>query len=395
LKLILVGNELITVKMAQSKLFLISLIAISIANISCRGQPVFDDTVHVLVYETVRDAAEVSTLQRQIEGRINGLNLTTFGESSRFEGFGNKFVSVLPILREMDKDSLVVIADSRDVLVNNPYNDETYMNVLADEFKMTFEELTFEHPGAIVVSAEAQCCVVALTHAAPGSYFNVDGTRNQLACSSGEPDCQWNGDDKAAPWEMFMKNLMLTRTVADRNVYDDMYLNAGLIAGRAKDLIRVIEGTKMGKSEDDQAVLTDYMFRHPDEIMLDYGQKMFGNNRAGVAGLSQEAKCIFNKPSGESRLYHSETGTTPLFVHSPGGFYECHDSLSNVLGIPELSSAERQLWGTIKKKKCNYGPKKHGLESALNIARGASTAPTAAPTTVPVSSLLGSLLVGS
>jgi hypothetical protein len=330
-----------------------------------------DETINVLVYETVAGTSEVNTLQQQIDGRINGLNLTVFGKGNGFEGFGNKFISLLPLLREMSENSLVIVTDSRDVLVNNPYNDDKYMNTLADDFKLAFEELTIDRPGAIVVSAEAQCCVAALTHAAPGSYFNVDGTRNQIACSSGEAGCLWN-EGKADPWELFMKKLMLERTVTDSNVYDDMYLNAGLIAGRAKDLLRVVEGTKMEKSEDDQAVLTDYMFRHPEEIVLDYGQKMFGNNRAGVVGLSKEEKCTFKIPSGENRLYHSKTDTTPLFIHSPGGFYECHDALSKVLGIPEFKSTERELW--FRRKPTNYQK------------------PNCAPTKAPISALHALLL---
>jgi hypothetical protein len=352
-----------------------------------------NQSIQVLIFETLDD--EVSTLATQIHERINGIDIKLFGSENGFKGYGSKFVSVLPILRDMDKDSLVVIADSRDVLVNNPYNDDTYTNVLADEFRMAFEELTYENPGSIVISAEAQCCVSALTHAAPGSFFTTDGSRNQFSCSSGESGCLWNGDDKARPWEMFMKKLMLQRTSGDRNVYDDMYLNAGLIAGRVQDLIRVITKSQIQSKEDDQAVLTDYMYRFPNEIILDYGQTMFGNNRAGVVGLSNEAKCTFAMGSQQNRLYHSKTGTTPLFVHSPGGFYECHDSLSKVLGVPELTSADRRRWLTYKKKNCNYGKGTSSLQSLLG-ASSANEKPVtslesylkrSSPTSAPVSSL--------
>jgi hypothetical protein len=315
-----------------------------------------DETVHVLIYETFANGADASMLKQQIDGRINGLSTRVFGTGNSFQGYGDKFISVLPILKEMKNEELVVITDSRDVLVNNPYNDDMYSNVFVDEIKMAFEELTYSHANSVVVSAEAQCCVSALTHAVPGSFYNADGTRNQIACSSGKPDCLWNGNDKATPWEIFMKDLMLDRTAQDVHVYDDMYLNAGLIAGRAVDLVRVIESMKIEQSEDDQAVLTDYMYHHPEDIVLDYEQKIFGNNRAGVATLSKEDQCTFSMKDEDSRLHHTKTGTTPFFIHSPGGFYECHDSLSQILGVPTVQDGtQRQLWK--EEKKCNYGNK--------------------------------------
>ena len=109
----------------------------------------------------------------------------------------------------------------------------------------------------------------------------------------------------------------------------DIYLNAGLLAGKAKDLLRVIQALDIHEEEDDQAVLTAYMYRNPNSIVLDYRQSMFGNNRWT---LGVEDGCMFsNISSKDRRLVHKETGTSPLFIHSPGGFMKCHWSLLDKL----------------------------------------------------------------
>jgi hypothetical protein len=291
-------------------------------------------------------------LLHQIQN-VPGLNGTIFGQGDDFDGFGSKFQKLIPLLESMSQDDLVVVSDSRDVLINNPRNSKVYAESSVKEFRENFEEIISNNPGAIVVSAEAQCCVAALTHAAPGSYFNQDGSRKAVSCSSGEPGCLWNGDEKALPWEEFMKDLSMIRT--DGQEVDDMYLNAGLISGYAGDLLRVLKGLQLGTKEDDQAVLTDFMYINSDAILLDYGQTIFGNNRGGLGGFNEDT-CVFVQPklahAGQSRLVHANTLTTPLFVHSPGGFFECYEELASDLGynVSHAVETERDLKG----KGCQY-----------------------------------------
>ena len=68
--------------------------------------------------------------------------------------------------------------------------------------------------------------------------------------------------------------------------YDAVYLKAGLMAGTTKNLLRVITDAGIGKEEDDQAVLTE-------QIVLEYGQTMFGNNRGGLGGMA-DGSCTFS-----------------------------------------------------------------------------------------------------
>ena len=276
-----------------------------------------------------------------------------FGQGQHFDGYGSKYSAVLPVLHSMSPDTLVVLSDGRDVLINNPaFSSPQTMRSAMNDFHEAFASITAQHPNAVVVSAEAQCCVSALTYAEPGDYFAVDGSRQKRACSSGEVDCLWNGDDMAEPWEAFMETIAFERTGG--KTYDDVYLNAGLMAGKVEDLIHVIETADIENTEDDQAVLTDYMFRHQDAIVLDYGQTLFGNNRA-----ENEDSCMFQLPAsavrGQQRLVHTKTATSPLFVHSPGSLLKCHEELADELGMQQVSRNARRRLMEWKETKNNYG----------------------------------------
>jgi hypothetical protein len=317
------------------------------------------EPINVLIYETDESSTDTPSL-RLVEqaSRLEGVEASIFGRGQSFEGFGSKYAAVYPVLKKMSPTALVVLSDGRDVLLNNPASSDKYVANAVAAFRAAFEGLTVNHPGAVVISAEAQCCVSALTHAVPGNYYNTDGSRNQRACASGEDDCLWEGDVKAAPWEAFMKEIALRRSSQN---FDDVYLNAGLMAGSAGDLVRLIERANIGKDEDDQAVLTDFMYNYPESIVLDYGQTMFGNNRGGLDGM-EEGECMFTLQDGSDheRLVHKTTLSSPLFVHSPGGFLQCHEDLSIKLGFQAAVRTSRrlkQLFGGIvggNKSGCNY-----------------------------------------
>ena len=298
--------------------------------------------IEVLVYETESNKDTPATkLVEQLQ-HIDGIKATLVGQGQSFDGFGSKYAAVYPFLSMMEPDTLVVLSDGRDVLINNPMQSKAYSALSVQEFRDAYNEITKDSPNAIVVSAEAQCCVSALTHVALGGYFNADGSRNGRSCSSGEADCMWAGDDKALPWETYMKTLAIERTDSH---YDDVYLNAGLMVGTVKNMIRTISSASIAKNEDDQGVLTDFMYHHPDLIILDYGQTMFGNNHAN-------GSCTFDVSStGNERLVHSKTGTSPLFVHSPGDNFKCHDPLADKLGVTPVAEKSRRL-----DKKKNYRP---------------------------------------
>ena len=102
----------------------------------------------------------------------------------------------------MDQSKLVVVADARDVALNVPA-DTTYAEQAVDRFLDTFSKLTKNTPGAIVMSAEAQCCVSAMSNAFPHEYFNsTTGDRTKRACSSGHEDCPYEDNDRLGAWKV-------------------------------------------------------------------------------------------------------------------------------------------------------------------------------------------------
>lgn len=295
------------------------------------------DLVNLLVFETDRTLASSNNL---INSNVAGLNVQSVGLGDAFDGFGSKYTAVLPVLRQLEPSALTVISDGRDVLLNHKVGGESDSITALESFVSNFGAITGDRQHAVIVSAEAQCCVSALTYAAPGDYFALDGSRDSRACFSGKNGCMWNGDDKALPWEDFMKELAQTNGAEER---DDIYLNAGLMVGRAADLINVITKADIGSQEDDQAVLTDYMYLHPDELVLDYNQALFGNNRD---------TCMFDL-EGE-QLIHKQTKTTPLFVHTPGGKVACHESLMEQLGQKGMTKTVRRRLSEWSSRTLNY-----------------------------------------
>ena len=129
------------------------------------------------------------------------------------------------------------------------------------------------------------------------------------------------------------------------------------------------------------------MYRNPQSIVLDYDQTMFGNNRWA---LGEEDGCMFELPQQEGdelesstvtgrRLVHAETGTSPLFIHSPGRFMECHHNLLDML---QARSSHRDLrWNKKHWKKYNKKNKYKYTKRPTKQPNG--TPPTKHPTRPP------------
>ncbi|KAL7553064.1 hypothetical protein ACHAWF_016322 [Thalassiosira exigua] len=264
--------------------------------LSANGYGSFIDFPHYtplqfLVYET--ESKRMMPVQK-----MKGINVTFFGQGTNFQGFGSKYAAVIPVLMNLPEDSLVVLSDGRDVITNIPQakSDGKHVNLYSSlaNFRKSFASLTSGSDGAIVVSAEGQCCVAALGHIRPGDLFSTDGERTGRVCSSGSPGCEWN-ENEAQSWVDVMKTHAINIGQGDM---PDIYLNAGLIGGKAKDLLRTIRKLDINEDEDDQAVLTAFMYRHPGEIILDYKQSMFGNNRWV---LGEKPGCMFDVPPGKAK----------------------------------------------------------------------------------------------
>jgi hypothetical protein len=299
-----------------------------------RSTTAFRNDVHVLMYETD------SSLERDLtsplyffkeRSSIAALKTTVFGGDLDYHGFGDKYQTLRPLLELLDKTKLVILADARDVILNVPEDPEA-AHIAVDQFMAAYHKLTKDAPNAVVMSAESQCCVSAMSHAHPGDYFDMNSMeRRQRACASGTEGCWWDENKNIYSWVEFMHERAFNDTGID--YVGDVYLNAGLMVGYPSDLMKLLDTIDIGPSEDDQAVLSGLMYSFPEMIVLDYDQEMFGNNQ-WPRGL--EAGCVFDSKDLSSRLVHRETGTEPLIVHTPGKFYGCLDVLIEELGGSSL-----------------------------------------------------------
>ncbi len=299
----------------------------------------YRDDVIVLMYETddslQQDAKSPLSFFQQ-RAKVANVQTTVFGEKLTYHGFGDKYQTLKPLLEVADKDKLIILADARDVILNVPDN-EAFASLAVDKFVETYKKLTADAPNAVVLSAEAQCCVSAMAHAHPSDYFDpLTKGRKSRACSSGKSDCLWYPSQNIEDWQVFMEDLAFKAT---GDYLTDVYLNAGLMVGYPTDLMNLLNILDIAPSEDDQAVLSGLMYHFPDMIKLDYKQEMFGNNQ-WPRGLVDG--CVFEPQGDHLSLVHTESGTEPLIIHTPGKFYSCLDVLIEDLGGV---SQQRYLFG--------------------------------------------------
>jgi hypothetical protein len=315
-----------------------ALVLLAVSCFSAAVEAIRDD-VMILMYETdsrlENDPASPLYFFKQ-KGKVANVQTTVFGGDLAYHGFGDKYQTLRPLLELIDDDKLIVLADARDVALNVPDN-EAFAKLAVDHFVETYKKLTIDTPNAIVMSAEAQCCVSAMAHASPAEYFDPVGKKRlKRACPSGHPNCLWSWNQNIDDWQTFMEDVAFNKTGVE---HPDVYLNAGLMAGYPKDLINMLDILDIGPSEDDQAVLSGFLYSFPELVVLDYKQEMFGNNQ-WTRGLVDG--CVFEPQADHLPLVHIEAGTEPLIIHTPGKFYGCLDMLIEDLGG---TSQQRYLRG--------------------------------------------------
>lgn len=282
------------------------------------------------------------------------------GTGSQWKGWGSKAKHVSSTLQTVDPDRIVAVVDSRDVLINN-LDEKSLSN-----FVETFESLTKGKENAIVIGAESQCCVSALTHAKPGDFLNDDLTRTGKSetCNSGEADCLHRGEEHQKPWKDAMRDFAEKQGAkTSKNIYP----NSGIIVGKAKNILNSYKILNMKETEDDQALFTELMLKRPDLVIMDYEQKLIGNN-AWTEGMDG---CVFDWDAEKEKFKHPTFETFPAFLHFQGKFYECYGKLAKHFGFK--GNMRRKLveapagnnYDTTSKPSSSASPKQH---SALLIA---------------------------
>ena len=170
--------------------------------------------LHLLVYKTSQTKAMEMKLLMQ--SKEEGIPTTVFGINTEFKGFGSKWRAVKPWLQELPANSLIVIGHARDVLLNILKNDPSQGKEVIHAFVRSYETLTIDSPSVVIMPAEEQCCVSALTHTVPEDYFDATtGKRRARACALGRDGCHWAGDSQKMPWENLQQQVAEQQTGLD------------------------------------------------------------------------------------------------------------------------------------------------------------------------------------
>jgi hypothetical protein len=287
--------------------------------------------VHIIMFETdgTVEHEENSSLgyflnaSRKASKKAQ-IKTTTFGVGKSFTGWGDKYMYIREMLNTMSNDTLVVVSDARDVLLNVPDNESAAS--IVSHFISTYERMTMSLPDAVIMSAESQCCVSAMSQASPLDYFHpITGERNVRACASGEDSCPYEDGFNINAWKTFMSELAYQTT---GRYHESAFLNAGVFAGSASNIDRLLNRVDIGQTEDDQAVMSGFLYHDPASLVLDYENELFGVAE-WPKGL--EKGCGFFKDS-ENVFIHSVTKASPLIIHTPGKFYGCLDLLIEKVG---------------------------------------------------------------
>jgi len=301
----------------------------------------------VVIYETEKSQMHPSAdnfIFQQIDEPLTREALDDVrvaGNGQKWEGWGSKAKHVAQELQSVEPDRLVIVSDSRDVLLNN-FDSDSLKKFIGD-----FKSLTTNKEHAIVVGAESQCCVSALTHARPGDFLNDDLSRTgkKETCNSGKGNCLHKGNIFEKPWKDAMHQIAKEQGApTSKNVY----LNTGIIIGKAKDILNAYSILNMKEGEDDQALFTELLLKRPELIALDYEQKLIGNN-AWSEGMDG---CVYDWDATTQKFKHPEFDTFPAFLHFQGKFYECYGKLARKFGY--IGNMRRKLADAAPGN--NYGP---------------------------------------
>lgn len=131
------------------------------------------------------------------------------------------------------------------------------------------------------------------------------------------------------------------------------YVNGGLNAGKAKDLLEYFEWVKTTSWTDDQASLGDYMNKFPDKVAADIHASVLHTSGYGVNGGTYTKNQWEDSPS-----FAELTGKKSFFLHIPGingskGQMKIYNMVKKLL-IDDAANAEWFMEGYDKNIKCTW-----------------------------------------
>lgn len=187
-----------------------------------------------------------------------------------------RFSASIPILEQLPPDTIVILSNGQAASLNPHIRSSHAFFTAMSNIRMIFHK--FIPSDAILVSVSSECCSLAMQHILPGTLFSSAGRRTGRTCRANECKDEPASDDATLSWTDFMKQQ------SNKNGWsqsDDIHLDGTVIAGSAHKLLALIKELDVMPWEDDRAVLSDYMYRFPNKVVLDYEQNVFAGRFDG------------------------------------------------------------------------------------------------------------------
>ena len=228
-----------------------------------------------------------------------------------------RFLEAIPRLKEMPPETIVMLSNGQATSLNPHIRSSHAFFTALSNIRKTFK--AFIPSDAILVSVSNECCSTAMRHMVPGALFSSDGRRLGRTCRAKECDTMPISTDTSTSWTDTMKQH------SNKNGWsqsDDIHLDGTFIAGTAKNVLTLIEELDVLPWEDDRAVLSDFMYRFPNRVVLDYEQNVFAGRFEGavrkmnIVCANKHAKDTVN----ESRFTRTSTA---LMVYSSRSQQSC------------------------------------------------------------------------
>jgi hypothetical protein len=242
----------------------------------------------------------------------NGWAFRLIGSDTEWKSFFDRIILYRKEIATLDPNRLCVVSDCRDVLCMR--SSERFMEAF----------ITFK--SNLIVSAELLC----------GGYTDPKYRQHELTKYNCEPLYQY--------WE--------AKGYALDNLPPRKYVNAGLIAGYAKDILKmydwmIAKGIEV-REKDDQVLMGMYLNAHPAEVTVDTEASLMHTSTFACTGGYLNKEQAKDSPTIAQILGHSS-----FFLHLPGlsakkgnyivynmvatlidaGF--CHKNLLDAYGVKE------------------------------------------------------------
>jgi Glycosyl transferase family 90/Stf0 sulphotransferase len=226
-----------------------------------------------------------------------------------------RFVAAIPVLRQMSQDTIVIVSNGQAGSLNPHIRGSQTLFTALSNVRTIFRD--FIPTEAILVSVSNDCCSNTMQHTKPGTLFHPNGPRSRT-CRGNECEKVTIDDESTNAWINFMKQQSIKY---GWNQSDNIYLDGTFIAGSAQSILDFITELDVLSWEDDRSVLSDYMHRFPNKIVLDYEQNVFAGRFDGyVSKMNLVCDVDYSRDNFDS--IYTRT-SNPLIVSSNRNQQSC------------------------------------------------------------------------